>query len=109
MKRRPKIEPPKSARRYARRFLKLHAELPPSKRATTATGYAQAERIAAGKQVDAREIWAWFRRHCQHAVEAELQGLGPEDSKAIQASWAWGHWPMFRAAARAVGESSWCP
>lgn len=108
-KRRPKIRPSKASQRYARRFLELYDKLPPSRRATTATGYEQAKRIAAGREVDAREVWGWFRRHCQSIFEAEFSGLAPEDSKALQASWAWGHWPMFRAAARAVGETAWCP
>lgn len=96
------VTPPKSAQRYAQRALDMRKELPASRRYMTSTGMREARKTAAGKPRDARTIVRWFARHSTYIIPAERRGETPYTSKAIGASWGWGHWPMLRAAEKAI-------
>jgi len=99
------IEPPEMARIIAGDVLALRKTLPKSRKAMTATGLQMARDIRDGKLVDARKIWAWFRRHEGYILDAEAQGKDARTSKAIQAGMGWGYWPMYEAAQEAVGRA----
>ena len=97
------VTPPPKARRYAQLALEMRKDLPPSRRAMTATGLREAKKTAAGKPRDAAMIVAWFARHSANIDKAIQDGKGPYESKALQASWGWGHTPMLEAARKALG------
>lgn len=99
------VTPPKRAQKYARDYLKLRPKLAPSMRAMTATGMREARKTAKGEPRDAEMIVNWFARHKTYIVPAEARGETPASSKAIGASWGWGHWPMLEAAQKALAEA----
>jgi len=106
---RPRVTPRASSRRFARRVLEIRDELPQSKRAMTPKGLDQARKIAAGEQLDALEVCNWFRRHKRNIELGESRygdagELAVRESKAVQASWGWGHWPLYLDACAAVFE-----
>lgn len=96
------VKPPKKAQEYARRYLEMRPKLPKSMRAMTATGLREARKTAAGKPRDALQIVNWFARHKAYILPAVQRGETPATSKALGASWGWGHFPMWEAAQKAL-------
>lgn len=96
------VKPPKRAQQYAARYLKMRPKLPASSRAMTATGMREARKTAKGQPRDARMIVNWFARHKHNIIKAETRGETPASSKALGASWGWGHWPIYFAAEKAL-------
>lgn len=99
------VKPPKAAQEYARRYLEMRPKLAPSMRAMTATGMREARKTAKGEPRDAEMIVNWFARHRAYIVPALARGETPASSKAIGASWGWGHFPMEAAAKKALAKA----
>jgi len=97
------VVPNKESRANARRFLKTRPTIPKSKRGATSTGVARAKSIAAGELQPAKEISAWFARHWGYIAPAMRAKEKLEDSKALQASLAWGGLAMKKIADKAMG------
>jgi len=98
------VIPSKAAARFAQRYLDLRPTLPKSKRAMTPSGMREARKTAQRKPRDAHKIVAWFARHSTYIIPAEKAGHTPATSKAVGASWGWGHWPMLRDAEKAIAK-----
>jgi len=96
------VTPPKAAQEYAKAYLEMRPKLPASKRAMTPAGLREARKTAKGEPRDAQKIVNWFARHKTYIVPALARGEGPSTSKAVGASWGWGHWPMLEAAEKAL-------
>lgn len=99
------VTPPKEAQRYAREALQIRAALPKSYQAMTETGLREARKTAKGTPRDARMIVNWFARHAANIDKAIQEGHTPATSKALQASWGWGHIPMLDAARKALRDA----
>lgn len=109
------IKPPPDAREIARAALKIRESLPKSRRGGLdpeeaaaqgiRSGVTQAKNIAAGKKMDVRPIYKFFKRHMGNILTAEAKGLGPDQSKAVMSAWLWGGWPMYDAVVEAVEEN----
>lgn len=96
------VIPPKRAQKYARDYLEMRPKLPKSMRAMTATGMREARKTANGEPRDAQLIVNWFARHMTYIGPALAGGETPATSKALGASWGWGHLPMYEAAKKAL-------
>lgn len=106
------VTPPAAAQKTAAKALEVRASLPASKKAGLTTqeagkqgigsGVARARDIAAGKDVDAKQVVAFFDRHGGNITKAKADGKGMEESKAVQAGALWGGPAMERAARAAV-------
>ena len=106
------VDPPKEAQEAARAALAARETAPKSKRGGLDTkeageqgigsGVARARDIAAGKQVDARRVAAFFSRHEGNYEAAKANGLTLGESPALQAWGLWGGNAMRRAAESAM-------
>lgn len=106
------IKPSLAARKAAKKGLEARKKAPKSKKGGLTpkeageqgigSGVARARDIASGKRVDAKQVHSFFSRHKQNYLDAKLNGLKPEESKAIQAWLLWGGEPLRKQAAAAV-------
>jgi hypothetical protein len=84
----------------AQAALKIRMALPKSRRAGLkpheakaqgiTSGVEQAQRIAERRPVDVGQVRRFFARFRGQYLQAVAKGLGPEDSKVIQAWMLWG-------------------
>jgi len=113
MAKRIPVTPPPAARKAAKRALEARSSAPKSKRGGLDTkqagaqgsGVARARDIAAGKDVDAKQVKAFFDRHEGNYKKAVAKGTPLAESKAKQAWGLWGGSSMRRAAESAVAKA----
>ncbi len=106
------IKPNKAAQKAAKRGLEARRKAPKSKRGGldaiqasvegVGSGVLRARDIVAGKRVNAYQVNAFFNRHRNNYLNARVDGLKPEESRAIQAWLLWGGEPLRKQAAAAV-------
>jgi hypothetical protein len=106
--------PSKAARAVAKRALERRAKLAKSRRGGLSaaeaarqgitSGVEQAERIAAGRVVDAMQLHRFFSRFAGMYTDAVLQGKSWERSKVLQAWDLWGGDPAREAVAKLVAK-----
>ena len=106
------IKPNKAAQKAAKRGLEARRKAPKSKRGGldaiqasvegVGSGVLRARDIVAGKRVNAYQVNAFFNRHRNNYLNARVDGLKPEESRATQAWLLWGGEPLRKQAAAAV-------
>ena len=106
------IKPNKAAQRAAKRGLEARARAPKSKKGGltalqaamegVGSGVLRARDIVSGKKVNAYQVNAFFNRHRNNYINAKLNGLKPDESRAIQSWLLWGGEPLRKQAASAV-------
>lgn len=109
------VEPPEAAKRIARKALDVRVSLPPSRRGGLTTqeagaqgvgsGVARARDIIAGRNLDARQVVAFFDRFGPRIAKAKAEGLTMVTSKVLQADGLWGGEPMNKAARKAIARA----
>jgi hypothetical protein len=107
-----RVKPPQAAQKAAAHALEVRASVAPSNRGGLTpqeagkqgigSGVARARDIAAGKEVDAKQVKAFFDRHQGNIDKAKAEGKTMKESKALQAEGLWGGQTMRRAAEAAV-------
>lgn len=110
------VKPPEAAKQIAKRALEARAEAPKSKRGGLDTkkageqgvgsGVARARDIIAGREVNAKQVKAFFDRHEGNYRAALAKNIPLKESKARQAWGLWGGDPMRSAAERAVKDAA---
>jgi hypothetical protein len=109
------VKPPAAAKAIAKRALEARDAAPKSKKGGLDTkqagkqgvgsGVARARDIIAGREVNAKQMKAFFDRHEGNYKAALSKEIPLAESKARQAWGLWGGDPMRTAAERAIREA----